>query len=348
MAHATCIGRFLVFLMLITAAVMPVRADTSAVILIYHRFGEQGLPQTNVTVEQFQAHVHELKTGGYTFLPLEEIVDKLARQEELPERTVAVTIDDAFASFRDNGWPLLRDAGIPATLFVSTDPVDAGGSNYMSWDDIRTLQQQGLVIGHHGASHMHMLHEGVAAAKADIEKASSRFREELGYVPKLFAYPYGEYNLDLIETVKSLGFKGAMAQYSSVASYAPGVFEIPRFPFNENYGDLARLKLIANAQALPVSDITPKDPALAKDRNPPLFGFTIDVPVQGIKNLACYPSHIGKQADLLMLNDGNRIEIRFEDPLPPGRHRINCTLPGPDRRWYWFGRNFFVPGGVLD
>ena len=45
---------------------------------------------------------------------------------------------------------------------------------------------------------------------------------------------------------------------------------------------------------------------------------------------------------------GRRVEIRFDEPFPEGRHRINCTLPGPDRRWYWFGKFFYAPPAAAE
>ncbi len=38
-----------------------------------------------------------------------------------------------------------------------------------------------------------------------------------------------------------------------------------------------------------------------------------------------------------------RFEVRLAEPFPPGRARVNCTLPGPAGRWRWFGMQFVVP-----
>ena len=44
-----------------------------------------------------------------------------------------------------------------------------------------------------------------------------------------------------------------------------------------------------------------------------------------------------------VLADGNRIELRITEEFPPGRTRVNCTLPAGEGRWRWFGMQFFVP-----
>lgn len=321
--------------------------DASAVILLYHRFGEDTLPSTNIKLDQFDAHIEELQTGGYTVMRLSDVVDHLKAHTPLPEKTVVITVDDAYKSVFTEGWPRLKAAGLPLTLFVSTDPVDAGNSNYMSWDNIRQLQSEGVDIGHHTASHLHMIYEGRETSVTDIEKASARFAAELGSVPELFAYPYGEYDPALQDAVVTLGFKAAFAQYSGPAAHWSDLFSLPRFPVNERFGDMNRFRLVAGTRALPVDDITPLNPVLTDSTNPPVFGFTVDTTVSGLSAMACYPSHLGRAAELVRPND-HRIEVRFDEPFPQGRNRINCTMPAGGGRWYWLGRFFYIPGGPLD
>ena len=321
--------------------------DSSAVVLIYHRFGEDGYPSTNIRVEQLKTQIALLKSGGYHFMGVGDASEALRNDKKFPDRTIIITVDDAYKSFAEVGWPLLKAAGIPTTLFVSTDPVDQANSNYMSWDDIRTLQSEGVEIGHHTASHLHMVAAGVEASLKDIRRASARFEAELGAVPKMFAYPYGEYSSDLAAAVRAEGFEVAFAQYSGPAAPWQNQFALPRFPVNERYGDAERFKLISQTRALPIGDLIPTGPVLTDATNPPLLGFTIEEQINGLKAMACYPSHLGKAADLNFIT-ARRLEVRFQKPFPKGRNRINCTLPARDGRWYWFGQFYLVPGGRLD
>lgn len=321
--------------------------DRSAVVLLYHRFGEDSLPSTNIRLDQFEAQIEYLKNGDFNVWPLSKIVAHIKTNKPLPERTVSITVDDAYKSVFEEAWPRLKAAGFPFTLFVSTDPVDEGNGNYMSWDDIRALHADGVEIAHHTASHLHMIEAGIEAATADIAKASARFTDELGFTPSLFAYPYGEYTPTLRETITALGFQAAFGQYSGPAALWHNAYSLPRFPVNERYGEMSRFRLITNSLALPVEDITPAATLVNEAQNPPVFGFTVDSTVSGLSALACYPSHLGTTAELLTLGS-NRIEVRFDPPFPKGRNRINCTLPSSSGRWYWLGQFFYVPGGRLD
>jgi len=163
-------------------------ADNGAVILMYHRFGEDALPSTSVRLEQFDAHLAELTSGNYQVMALPEMAARLASGDALPDRAVAITIDDAALSVYREAWPRLKALNLPFTLFVSTEPLDLGLPSYMSWAQLREIAADPLVtVGHHGHSHAHMAGLAPAEQRADIDKASARFKAELGKVPTLFA-----------------------------------------------------------------------------------------------------------------------------------------------------------------
>ena len=316
------------------------RAADQAVIVMYHRFNEADYPTTNIRLEQFKAHLAELTSGKYHVMSLPDIVTTLKAGRSLPDRTVGISIDDAYASVYQYAWPLLKKAGLPFTLFVSTDAIDRGLKGLMTWDQLRALQAAGVTIGHHSASHPHMADLSPAKAAAEIDLASARFKKELGHVPELFAYPYGEASQALEKMVKEKGFVAAFGQHSGVVHPSLGFYYLPRFALNEHFGGLDRFKLAINALALPVKDITPED-VLVGTENPPAMGFTVLPPVpKGLDQLACFASNEPGRARVERLGD-MRFEIRVSKPFPQGRTRVNCTLPGPDGRWYWLGRQFY-------
>ena len=60
--------RFGIYAFLLAAAIgqaVPVMASDSAVVLMYHRFGETAHPSTNIRIEQFEAHLEELSREKY-------------------------------------------------------------------------------------------------------------------------------------------------------------------------------------------------------------------------------------------------------------------------------------------
>jgi len=318
-----------------------VRAADSAVVFMYHRFGETAYPSTNIKLDQFEAHVSELKSGKYTVLGLPEIVRRLRSGDALPDRAVGISIDDAYSSVYTQAWPRLREAGLPFTLFVATRPVDRGLKNYMTWAQVKELKDAGVTIGSQTATHLHMAKSSLPANRQDLEASNARFREMLGQAPALFAYPYGEASLAVAKLVKDLGFTAAFGQHSGAISRVEGSFYLPRFAMNETYGTPGRFLLAANALALPAADWTPADHTLTSaSDNPPAMGFTVAGDGYNLKRLTCYTSHDGRAR---IERIGARVEVRAAAPFPKGRTRLNCTLPAKDGRWYWLGRQFYVP-----
>lgn len=318
------------------------QAAEGAVVFMYHRFGETKYPPTNIRIEQFEAHIAEIKGGGYTVKPLPEIVQALRAGTKLPDRTVGISIDDAFLSVYTEAWPRLKKAGLPFTLFVATDPVDQGERGFMGWQQIAELAQSGMVtIGSQTASHLHMAASSAARNSVDLAKSNARFKAKLGFVPKLIAYPYGEYSLAVRAVVRAAGFGAGFGQHSGVLHGKSDFYFLPRFAMNETYGDADPFRLRVRALPLPVKEVIPADPLLGPNNNPPPFGFTvIGDAVKGVSRLACYTAGRAVKTERL---GAARIEVRVSRAFPPGRTRINCTIPAANQRWRWFGMQFYVP-----
>jgi len=158
---------------------------TGAGILMYHRFGENTVPSTNIRLEQFDAHIAELKSGPYHVMGLPEIVAKLKSGEKLPDRAVAVTADDAYISAFTEGWPRLKKAGIPFTLFVATEPVTSKLRGYLTWDQIRQMKAEGVTIGAHSHRHPSLPALGIARSWAGYIDATPDLVPVLGDIPAL-------------------------------------------------------------------------------------------------------------------------------------------------------------------
>jgi len=313
------------------------RAADSAAILLYHRFDDDRLSALNTTTEQLAAHIADLKSGGYAVLPLAEIVAAMQSGHALPDKAVAITIDDASASAYAKAWPLFRKAGLPVTLFVATDEIDRGGES-LTWVQLREMVAQGAAIGAQGAQRQHMARASAEAITADLARARTRFEKELGGAPTLFAWPWGEASTQAAILVHDAGYVAAFGQHSGAAWAKADPYFLPRFALTSAYAEIGRFRLAVRSAPLPAVDISPADPAITV--NPPAFGFTLAEDVPGIEALSCFASH---QGPVKIERLGPRVEVRMSKPIPPGRGRLNCTVPTLDGRWRWFGWQFVTP-----
>ena len=327
--------------MLLFVVSAPSLAADHAVVLMYHRFGEDDVPLTSIRLEQFDAHLEHLAEGGFSVLPLNQVLESLARGESLPDRAVSLTADDAYLSVLTEAWPRVKARGWPMTLFVATDPVDQGLRRYLDWDQVRQLRDEGMAIGAHSASHGHITFMDDAMARQDIERGLSRLKAQLGEAPAVFAYPFGEYSLALRKTVSEMGFQAAFGQHSGAVGGDRDRFDLPRFAMNERYGEIARFRTAVRTRPLPVSDATPAETHLATGATP-TFGFRLGGDLKP-RAVTCYHSTASGAVPIEI--DGDRLQFGAPVPLPAGRSRFNCTLPDGTGGWYWFGRQFVTPGG---
>ncbi len=170
-------------------------------VLIYHRFGEDKYPSTNIAVDRFSEQLEFLKKNNYQVIPLEQLVHALKGGSKLPDRAVVITIDDGYRSVYMEAWPVLKKYGYPFTVFVYTQNTENKHWNYMTWDQIKEMKAAGVDFQNHGFDHAHMafkpsemnLDEYKAWIRADLAVSTGILSEELKERPRFFAVPYTAY-----------------------------------------------------------------------------------------------------------------------------------------------------------
>ena len=330
--------RFLPVLLLSACTVSDtdaVAAD-SAVVLMYHRFGDARFPATNIRVAQFRDHMNYLQSNDYSVIPLARLLTSLDGDEPLPEKAVVITIDDAYRSVYDTGHPILAEYEFPYTLFVSTDALDQQLPDYMSWEQLRDLADQGVSIANHSATHESLLTN--VDAKADVRKAERRLRAHVDPLDGVFAYPYGEFDLADTEILESLGYAYAFGQHSGAVGRTSNRLALPRFPMNETYGSMDEFGIKVSSRPLPVASVAPADPAVS-ERLP-----RIDVRLAEAMPDTTVSCFVGGQGSVPVdwQQPGREFSVAPTRPLSPGRNRVNCTVPTGDGTFYWFSHPWFV------
>lgn len=312
-------------------------------IFVYHRFGDDHFPSTNVSVDVFRAQLNLLREGGYQVLSLGEVTQHLRTGDALPPKTAVLTIDDAYESFLTGGLPLLKEFRYPATLFVSTDSV--GRPGYLGWDELRRIRDAGIEIGNHSAAHDHMAfpREGQTreawrlAMKADLERSQQALREHLGSAPRLFAYPYGEYSKDLINLVRDLGFEAAAAQHSGVASVYADLYALPRFPMGGPFATVEGFRDKLRMKAMPVISTEPTS-ALLDGQNPPPLLVRLDP--KGDADLSRLNFFVRGQAQTGVVADPldpHAVRLQADTALTGRRTLYTLTAPAKaGGGWYWY------------
>jgi len=314
--------------------------DKGTIVLMYHRFEENKYPSTNIKISDFIKQVDLIKKNNFKFIHADNFINSLVNHKS--EKKVFLTIDDAFKSFYEQAWPILKSEKIPFLLFVNTREI--GSKGYMTWKQIKEISKEKFVyIGNHSYSHDYLIDKTNDEIITDINLAISDFKKNLNYSPIFFSYPFGEYSNDFKNIVENFGFKYAFGQHSGVTDETKNFYELPRFSINEKYGEIKRFELILKTVPLKFKSITPEEKYINNTNNPPLVIVEFFDDIKNIKLLNCYSNELNswRKSEIEYLNDF-KIRIKLIGKFTTERGRINCSLREPNGSWRWLGMQFVV------
>lgn len=334
----------IIILLFVTGPVTPrpseteLQTDKEVVCFVYHRFGDSRYAATNTSIDDFEKHLAYLTENNFQVLSFSEAM-KYLKSNESARKTAVITIDDGYKSFYKSGLPLLKKYGTPATLFINTKTVGAG--DYMNWDQLIEAKQNNIEIGNHTHSHDFFLNESESLRyekfKREIKKSQTIISEHLGITPKVFSYPYGEFDGRMKDIVKKEGFIAAAAQNSGVIDSESDLFTCPRFPMSEAYSTISKFIDKASMKRLKILDVSPDDFIMPESQKP-LLELTIDNTGLNLKQMQCF-SQGGDCVVRIKESTGRRTSFTVQAARPiKGRRRTLYTITVPDKNgaWHWY------------
>ena len=179
-------------------------------ILTYHSIDDSHSP-LSTSPSLFARQLECLGEIGAHVLSLHEAVAKLAASE-LPARAVAITFDDGFRNFHRHALALLARHGFPATVFVVTDfvgrdnawpgqPAWVARRPLLDWEELREIAQVGIDVGAHSRTHPRLRLLPPDEVAEEIAGAKHAIEQRIGRPVRCFAYPYGDYDDDVMTSV---------------------------------------------------------------------------------------------------------------------------------------------------
>lgn len=213
----------------------------NAHIFLYHRFDDNRYPSTNTSVEELRKHFEYFKNNNYQVVPIEFIIKKLQNKEYIPDNWVALTIDDAYKSFYENGLPLFKEYNYPFSLYTQVAGRSNKNSSVLHWEQLQEIQKYGSVELH-SYSHKHLTHLSEDEIYHDTKKAFEIFTKEMGYKPTVFAYPFGEYNKKVKKIIAQFNFNAILNQNNGSVNKNSDILDINRIALVGNVDIQEKLK----------------------------------------------------------------------------------------------------------
>jgi len=189
-------------------------------IFVYHRFEDPKHLSTSTSIKQLKNDFEYFKKHGYKVVPIEDFFEKIKKKKPIPSNWVALTIDDAYKSFYENALAIFKEYKYPFALYVYVEATQKKYGDFMNWEEIKEADKYGT-IGLHSYSHPRLPRLLDKEIQKDTQKAYDIFTKNMGYSPKSYAYPYGEYDARVKNIIKGFGFDGILNQSTgSVNQYS--------------------------------------------------------------------------------------------------------------------------------
>jgi peptidoglycan/xylan/chitin deacetylase (PgdA/CDA1 family) len=195
----------------------------------------------DVIPELLESELVFIRDNGYTTITFADVIAHFDNGAPLPEKPVILSFDDGWRNQYAYAFPLLKKYGMKGTFFVFTNPLMHHNARWVSWNEVREMDNAGMEIAGHTHTHPFLtklttdeeLDKEISASKKFIE-------EEIGHPITVFAYPFGEKNPQVERAVARAGYKIARTIVSGVWNDPAHRFEFHGTLASDRFSDFER------------------------------------------------------------------------------------------------------------
>lgn len=186
-------------------------------ILMYHYVDDIPVPSA-IDPNLFKKEMIFIKKNC-NLITMEDIIEYVEGHKILPDNSVLITFDDGTADFYSNAFPILEYLKIPVILYIATGyigeymPSLSHNWKYkmLGWGEIKKISQcEYIEIGAHSVTHPRFNLISNDEIRYEVTKSKEILEKQIGKPVIHFSYPKGYTNHEIIEIIKSLGYKTAV------------------------------------------------------------------------------------------------------------------------------------------
>ncbi len=228
LAHLTTIFAILTFwLPVARPPVEPAKAATlpRVPVLVYHHVDDKtGI--WYVPIKTFEQQLAYLSENGFQTVSMAAYTAAFENGTPLPEKSVVLTFDDGYEDAYSTVFPLLKQYKFVGTFFIITGSV--GQSGFLTWDQMKEMQQAGMEFGGHTVHHVFLSHLADLTAFWEMWQSRLDLEKNLGVPIQTFAYPFNDHNAMIIKLAALAGYKSACIVDLHRGDTEPNIFAVPR------------------------------------------------------------------------------------------------------------------------
>jgi peptidoglycan/xylan/chitin deacetylase (PgdA/CDA1 family) len=207
--------------------------------------------QINTSVSVFARQLKLLRNEGYRTIGLPDLLSGFETAQDLSKRIV-LTFDDGYRDFYTEAFPLLKQCGFSATVFLATDRIQdtsvrLEGADYLTWSEVRELYAEGVTFGSHSVTHADLRSLGPDQIDYEIGYSKETIQQKIGAPVDSFSYPFAfpkedsNFTRYLADILQNGGYSNGVSSTIGRAGPKDTRFFLPRLRVN-SCDDLALLR----------------------------------------------------------------------------------------------------------
>lgn len=209
--------------------------DEGIPVLMYHCINDESFNTMVVSKNKFNDQMKYLKDNNYKTLTMDELYNFIEKNISVPKKSVVITFDDGYVDNYLEAYPILKQYGLRATIFVITDYIDKEKA-YLTSSQLKEMEKNKVMdIQSHTAYHDKLNKLNYDKQLKTLKLSKKTLEDILNKEVKYIAYPYGMYNEDTLKAVKDSEYMMAFSAYGKWANKDNGTYTLDRIYMGNMY-----------------------------------------------------------------------------------------------------------------
>lgn len=192
-------------------------------ILMYHSISSGN--SLRVPKSEFASHMKWLKDNDYVTLSPEEAYRVFTTNSMPSKKSVLITFDDGYTDNYTKAFPILKQYGMKATIFMIEQSI--GRPNHLTDEQMDEMMAHGISIESHTIHHLE-LNRLSKRQEEELKGSKAFFDQRFSQRTRMVSYPVGRYNEETLKLAKEAGYQMAVTTEPGHAKKEQGMMSLHR------------------------------------------------------------------------------------------------------------------------
>ncbi|MEH7652103.1 polysaccharide deacetylase family protein [Bacillus safensis] len=193
-------------------------------ILMYHSISSGN--SLRVPKNEFASHMKWLKDNDYVTLSPEEAYRVFTTNSKPSKKSVLITFDDGYTDNYTKAFPVLKQYGMKATIFMIEQSI--GCPNHLTDEQMDEMMAHGISIESHTIHHLELNRLSKQQQEEELKGSKTFFDQRFSQRTRMVSYPVGRYNEETLKLAKEAGYQMAVTTEPGHAKKDQGMMSLHR------------------------------------------------------------------------------------------------------------------------